>query len=468
MAAKPKPFNLIRWFAVLSLITIAVGAIGMATILSHFLAEEVLRRDAMLTSQFIVSVAENESRHFGMPRASAIAELVAGTVGADLLGLPESVVRSAKDEFFGHIRILPDVLLANVYARDRSIVWSHNPGSIGSRHGHHEELEQAFQSRVLVAHGFIGQHRHTQSQFLLGQPDRYYVENYVPLYDAYGNAVSVVEIYKEPSGLFSTIRRGQTLVWVGSLLTGVLIYIALFWLVRRGESLIRSQQQQLVDSEMLVMMGEMAQAVAHGIRNPLATIRSSAELALEGDEQLARKTANDIIQQVDRLSYWVRDLLVFSRPPDGVPEEVDMVAIIRETLRGFVSRFERARITAEWNEPPVELPRVIGNRALFVQAFNSIIANAVEAMPKGGTLSVSTELDTARRKLRVTVADCGVGMTEKQLSMAFKPFQTTKTRGLGVGLALVKRIIERYGGSIFLESRENQGTRVNMIFNPAG
>jgi len=468
MTGTPKPFNLIRWFAVLSLITIVIGAVSMATILSHFLAEEVLRRDAMLTSQFIVSVAENESSHFGLPRPSSVAELVAGTVGADLLGIDDQVVTKAKNEFFGHIRILPDVLLANVYARDRTIVWSHNPSAIGSRPGPHDELEQAFQSRILVAHGFIGRHRHTQSQFLLGQPDHYYVENYVPLYDSYGNAVSVVEIYKEPSGLFATIRRGQVLVWVGSLLTGLLIYLALFWLVRRGSVLINNQQQQLVDSEMLVMMGEMAQAVAHGIRNPLAAIRSSAELALEGDEQLARKGANDIIQQVDRLSYWVRDLLVFSRPPDGVAEQVDMAAIIRDTLRNFAPRFERAGITPQWSEPATELPKVIGNQALFVQAFNSIIANAVEAMPKGGSLSISTELDTARRRLRVSVSDSGVGMTEKQLSMVFKPFHTTKTRGLGVGLALVKRIIERYGGSIFLESKENQGTRVHMIFNPAG
>lgn len=468
MAGTPKPFNLIRWFAVLSLITIAIGAVSMATILSHFLAEEVLRRDAMLTSQFIVSVAENESSHYGLPRPSSVAELVAGTVGAELLGLDSEVVRRAKSEFYGHIRILPDVLLANIYARDRTIVWSHNPAAIGSRPGPHEELEQAFQSRVLVAHGFIGRHRHTQSQFLLGQPDHYYVENYVPLYDAYGNAVSVVEIYKEPSGLFATIRRGQILVWSGSLLTGLLIYLALFWLVRRGSALIRSQQQQLVDSEMLVMMGEMAQAVAHGIRNPLATIRSSAELALEGDEQLARKSANDIIQQVDRLGYWVRDLLVFSRPPDGVAEQVDMIAIIRETLSNFGPRFARSGITPQWSEPATELPKVIGNQALFVQAFSSIIANAVEAMPKGGSLSVSAELDAVRRRLRVSVADSGVGMTERQLSMAFKPFNTTKARGLGVGLALVKRIIERYGGSVFLESKENQGTRVHMIFSPTG
>ncbi|HEX6828761.1 MAG TPA: hypothetical protein VF104_07260, partial [Burkholderiales bacterium] len=280
MTAKPKPFNLLRWFAVLSLITIAVGAVGMATILSHFLAEEVLRRDAMLTGQFISSVAENESDLFGFPRRSGLAELMGGAATAASLGITQDAAGRALDEFFGHIRLLPDVLLANVYARDQRIVWSHNRAAVGARPIPNEELDLAFRSRILVAHGFIGRHHHTQSQFLLGEPERYYVENYIPLYDSRGNAVLVVEIYKEPSGLFATIRRGQILVWISSLLGGALMYLTLFWVVRRGATLIRSQQQQIVESEMLVVMGEMAQAVAHGIRNPLATIRTSAELAL--------------------------------------------------------------------------------------------------------------------------------------------------------------------------------------------
>jgi signal transduction histidine kinase len=465
MVARPKAFNLLRWFAVLSLITIAVGAIGMATILSHFLAEEVLRRDALLTSQFISSVAENENEQLRISRGSGLAELIGGAATPQTFGMSREAADHAMQEFFGHMRLLPDVLTATIYDRDRRIVWSHSLGTVGRHPGPSDELEQAFQSRVLVAHGFIGRQHHTQGQFLLGEPDHYYVENYVPLYDSAGNTVSVVEIYKEPSGLFATIRRGQILVWVSSLLTGALIYLTLFWVVRRAAELIRSQQRQIVESEMLVVMGEMAGAVAHGIRNPLATIRSSAELTLEGDEQITRKCANDIIQQVDRLSYWVRDLLVFSRPPEGETEGVDMAAIIRESIQAFNTRFERSAITPRLDEP-LELPKVVGNRALFVQAFNSIISNAIEAMPKGGTLTISAEVNPAQQLVRVSVADTGMGMTEKQLAQAFKPFYTSKSRGLGVGLALVKRIIERYGGSISLESRENQGTRVDLKLNP--
>ncbi|HET9700292.1 MAG TPA: ATP-binding protein [Burkholderiales bacterium] len=467
MTAKPRPFNLLRWFALLSLITIAVGAIGMATILSHFLAEEVLRRDAMLTSQFIASAAENESDFFGFSRRTGLAEVLGGTADHQALGVPADSVERALEDFYGHIRLLPDVLLANIYARDQTVVWSHNRSAIGTRHVRADELEQAFRSRILVAHGFIGRHHHTQGQFLLGEPERYYVENYIPLYDSHGNAVAVVEIYKEPSGLFSTIRRGQMLVWISSLLGGALMYLTLFWVVRRASSLIDSQQKQIVESEMLVVMGEMAQAVAHGIRNPLATIRTSAELALDGDAQLARKGAQDIINQVDRLSYWIRDLLVFSRPPEGEAEQVDMAAIIREAVNGFTTRFERGGIQPVVNEPPVGLPKVFGNRALFMQAFNSLIANAIEAMPQGGTLTISSEVDPARGRVLVRVTDTGVGMSEKQLAQAFKPFVTTKTRGLGVGLALVKRIIERYGGTVALESRENQGTRIDLVLNPA-
>ncbi|HEX9179350.1 MAG TPA: hypothetical protein VF859_03065, partial [Burkholderiales bacterium] len=149
MTAKPRPFNLLRWFALLSLITIGVGAVGMATILSHFLAEEVLRRDAMLTSQFIASAAENESDFFGFPRRSGLAEILGGTASYQSLGVPEDSVERALEDFYGHIRLLPDVLLANVYTRNQTVVWSHNRSAIGTRSARGEELEQAFRSRIL-------------------------------------------------------------------------------------------------------------------------------------------------------------------------------------------------------------------------------------------------------------------------------------------------------------------------------
>ncbi len=99
--------------------------------------------------------------------------------------------------------------------------------------------------------------------------------------------------------------------------------------------------------------------------------------------------------------------------------------------------------------------------------FNSVISNAIEAMPNGGTLRLATESGAAPSQVVLLVADTGTGMSPRQLEQVFKPFYTTKRTGLGLGLALVKRIMERFGGAIRITSREKEGTEVRLIFKLA-
>jgi signal transduction histidine kinase len=164
----------------------------------------------------------------------------------------------------------------------------------------------------------------------------------------------------------------------------------------------------------------------------------------------------------------VRDLLVFSRLPDAGSESIDMVAVLREAIGNFAGRFSQAGIAVDWENADAGVPPVVGNRSLLLQAFNSIIANAVEVMPHGGKLTVQHYLETSQRRVKLSIADTGQGMSEKQLEQAFKPFHTTKPRGLGIGLTLVKRTLERYRGSVEITSRENVGTRVELTFVLAG
>ena len=228
------------------------------------------------------------------------------------------------------------------------------------------------------------------------------------------------------------------------------------------------EEKGRAETEALVVIGEMALSVAHSIRNPLANIRSSAELILDEIQADSKSHVQNIIDQADRLSYWVRDLLVFSRLPDAGAENVDMVAVLRESIGNFAGRFSQAGIAVEWVDADVGLPLVVGNRSLLLQAFNSIIANALEVMPNGGRLTVQHQLETPHGRVRMSIADTGHGMSEKQLEQAFKPFHTTKPRGLGIGLTLVKRTLERYRGSVQITSGENIGTRVELTFVLAG
>ena len=204
--------------------------------------------------------------------------------------------------------------------------------------------------------------------------------------------------------------------------------------------------------------------MAHGIRNPLASIRSSAELALDGNLDSARKNATDIIFQIDRLGKWVRELLVFSRPLCGKNQNIDLVALVEECLHNFSTQFEQNRVSCEFVRPNLGLPPAIGNYALASQALANIVSNAIEAMPDGGSLRLELQTAALPQSVRLVVTDTGSGMSPAELDLVFKPYYTTKRNGLGLGMALVKRIMERFGGAISLHSRKGEGTRVSLMF----
>jgi len=228
--------------------------------------------------------------------------------------------------------------------------------------------------------------------------------------------------------------------------------------------LLQSQQKQLIANETFVALGEMSSAVAHSLRNPLANIRSSAELAQEIASQTAQKNIGDIISQVDRMSRWVRELLVSLRPVNDDDENVDLVLAVDDALSAFDPLIKRSNVEVRFT--PKSVPPVVSQQVLLTQILNSLFANALEAMPKGGVLSIDVE-STSPGQVSLMINDTGKGMTRQQQQLVFKPFFTTKQGGLGVGLALVKRIMERFEGSVELTSQEQEGTRVRLNFKVA-
>lgn len=135
-------------------------------------------------------------------------------------------------------------------------------------------------------------------------------------------------------------------------------------------------------------------------------------------------------------------------------------------LATYEVQIRRAGIAVDWTPDAAPAVEVHANGSLLEQVLNSVLSNALEAMPRGGRLGVVVE-PQERGCVTVKISDTGCGMSEKQLELAFKPFHTTKRNGLGVGLVLVKRIMERFGGSVVLESREHEGTTVSLTFKVA-
>lgn len=442
----PKAFNLTRWFSLLSLVSVAAISAVSAVLLSNFLTNRMLNRDAVLTMEFVQSIilAEGAVSYFTDPEV--------GGEGKDL------------EELFYHFVQMPDVLRANVYSRNRVVIWSSESSLAGKKFEKNPGLDVALAGELMVESGAVRKEEHAGDDLRDGTTAGSFIETYIPIRGAQaGPVIGVVEIYRTPNALFETIRTGQMLIWGSAFAGGAFLYVVLFWIVRRADKIIGRQQERLLQAEAFAAVGEMTSAVAHGIRNPLSSIRSSAEFALERDAGSFREPAQEIIAEVDRLERWVRSLLSYSRPLSGSLERVELTPILRESLGNFARDMERRNIagTLDLQQP---LPTVQGDATLLGQVMNSLLANALEAMVEGGRLTLSGKLEAGGKHVVIGVTDTGPGVEPGGLEKMFKPFYTTKPKGLGLGLPLAKRIIERFGGAIAIDSRPGAGTRVILRF----
>lgn len=456
-----KTFDLLRSFSVTSMAIIALVAVGLGTVSTRFVVGQSVERDALLTAQFVQSIAATEVRHANIDNVPPMGQLLDPRQNGQFPTMDPVLRDKVRGEFFDHIAQLPDVLLANIYAPDHQVIWSTNPSLMGRHILGDDDLDRAFEEKIPVSSSYHDIDDARMEQKFITPPDFIFIENYVPLFNATGDQVmAMVEIYKEPKDLIGRMERGLLLIWLATLAGGTLIYVGLYWIVRRAALLLTHQQQQLVTNETYVALGEMSSAVAHSLRNPLATIRSSAELALEFESGAAQQNIGDIIRQVDRMSGWVRELLQSLRPLNDEPEPVNLVACVHDSLLAFEQQMARAQAQVVFNV--AHTPMVLSHQVQLTQILNSLVANALEAMGKGGTLTI--ELTCQDKRVHLSLADTGKGMSAEQRSMAFRPFFTTKQGGLGVGLVLVKRIMERFGGQVELHSQAGEGTCVSLVF----
>ncbi len=437
-----RSFNLSRWFAVVGLVSIALISALAGWAMSRFVSEAMIRQEATLTQQFVQTLVLTEPT---LPTY-----LTRGEV-------PD---RRELELALAHIAGMTDMLRANLYDRSQTVVWSSDAGLTGRKLGPNEELDEALGGELVVhldEHEADGKREHEA----LEKRADLFVEIYVPLTDPDSDAViGVIEFYKNPVSLFVALERLRSYIAVGAGVAGVLLYLALAGLVRRADLLMRAQERRLVDAETLAVIGEMSAAVAHGIRNPLASIRSSAELIPGADAEAAQSSAEDIIAESDRLEAWVRDLLAFSRPLEAAPAPVDVSSLVARCADDFERDAERRAIHLD-TEVVAGLPAVRGDALMVGQVLHSLVANAMEAVGQAGHVRVLAAHDGG--SVRITVEDDGPGMSDEQLRRVGKPFYTTKTRGLGIGLSQARRIAERYGGALHIDSREGAGTRVSLV-----
>lgn len=438
-AGGPRRFALTRWFAVVGALAIGLFGLGMGWLLTGYLATSMLVRDAALSRDFVQSIANVQQ--------------VAGFFRG-----PQAVPGPATTEFFSHVAVMPDVLRANVYAPDRRVLWSSRPELIGQVFGANDELDRALHGEVVVHIDHKGEHApKAEHQGLVERPSAY-VENYLPVFDERSQVVGVIELYRQPVALFSAIRSGQRLIWIGAAIGGLALFAVLLWFVRRTDQALQDQQRRLVDAEALAIVGELSAGVAHSIRNPLVSIRTSAELQRELTGDPGGDHA-ETMRNVDRIEHLVRTLLTYVAEPADRQASADLGAVLREATHRFAPD-----LTAHGKQLEVEIAADLGTVAadpvVLAQVFNSLLANSVEATGQGDRVRLHARRDGAQAQ--VELSDSGSGIEPAQLQNIFKPFYTTKPRGMGLGLPLVRRIVLRLGGRIDIDSQPGQGTVVRL------
>jgi signal transduction histidine kinase len=230
---------------------------------------------------------------------------------------------------------------------------------------------------------------------------------------------------------------------------------------------LKESREQLIHAERLTSLGQLAASIAHEVNNPLAGVLTYTKL-------LAKKVAGDtfrkeealdhlskIESEVSRCSRIMRNLLDFSRQTEPRFKLVDMNQVLEQVLAmvGHQAQMQKVEIAEEFSP---SLPRVMADSDQLQQVFTNLALNAIQAMPGGGRMVFRTSATSDQ--VEIDVQDTGCGISRENLSKLFTPFFTTKEKGTGVGLglAVVRRIIERHKGEIKVQSEVGKGTTFSV------
>ena len=232
--------------------------------------------------------------------------------------------------------------------------------------------------------------------------------------------------------------------------------------------------QQMQEKDRLAALGEMAAGLAHEIRNPLGSIKASAQYLSETSEQPEGRGEflDIIVDEVDRLNRVVSSFLDYARPAPTDPEPIYVNSAVQLTLQFLRPECDSADVGLHVTMDP-DLPKVRIDIEHLRQVLINLVQNAVQAMASGGDVYVETRTQDrfrigggARRWVRISVRDTGPGIAPGLLANLFVPFVTTKQQGTGLGLAISQRIVSEAGGRIDVRSRQGVGTTF-VILLPA-
>jgi signal transduction histidine kinase len=232
--------------------------------------------------------------------------------------------------------------------------------------------------------------------------------------------------------------------------------------IQKTSADLRKTEAQLIRSEKLAALGQLAAGIAHEIRNPLTSINiliHSLTTTLP-PETAHREDLQVIEEEIQRINEIVEQFLRFARPALPQFQETEIGTVFDETLHLLKPQLDGHRIAV--NKEFKALPLVTVDREQMKQVALNLLINAVQSMPEGGRLDLSAKALDDNRGMRLSIRDSGIGIPPENLKRLFDPFFSTKEGGMGLGLSIAHRIIDQHQGKIEVESSPGEGTTFHI------
>ena len=462
IAERAKPFRLVKYFTFTSLIVIFFGTIVLSVLTTHWVRAMQYQKSEDYALLLIENLNHQVFLQFILPVGLRYGKIELRN--QEQFERMDSVVRSTLHSF--------KVEMVNIYSKNDIIAYSFASELVGMENiggTFYKSALDGQSSSKLVQNGSFW-------EILLGIPKEIKIVTFAPLRaekplsPISGPVLGVVEIRQDLFSDYRKIFKFQVLVISTiSIVMGILL-LTLIYVVKRGEGIIEKRaierirlKDQLSKSKHLSSLGEMVAGVSHEIRNPLGIISSSAELLIKKMDPQDKLNAivDIIVAEARRLNHIITDFLNYARPknPNRSPCQIDEV--ITKNIHFLEHQIkENGFVIRTFFDD--EIPGVMADGDMLYQAFLNLFINGMQAMPCGGVIEVTIE--TGDDSLWLYIEDEGEGVLESVMEKIWDPFFTTKEKGTGLGLGIVKNIIESHDGMIRIDNRREKGARVSVKF----
>jgi signal transduction histidine kinase len=376
--------------------------------------------------------------------------------------LLDKVVRSTLHSF--------QVKMVNIYDMDNTLSYSFDQKLIGKKEvggtAYQKALSGRFTSELVQKGSFL--------EILMGIPKEAKIVTVAPLRAEKplsrisGPILGVIEIVQEMYDDNIKIFGFQIRLIISSTVVMGILLVVLIFVVKRGEAIIRRQakeqlqlKEELNRAQRLSSIGEMVAGVSHEIRNPLGIIRSSAGLLKKKMNTLEPNNSipDIIVEESERLDTIITDFLNYARPREPVLTRCKVEEILDKNLKYLATQLAENECHVE-KQMNGYLPEIMADSELLYQAFLNILINAMQAMPNGGRIQIA--MTSTYNNISITFHDQGNGIPGDLMEKIWDPFFTTKEKGTGLGLGIVKKLIESHGGTLHIKNRQDQGASVSV------